>query len=70
MLNHIELVEEVCPACYKFLRSIYDKKRMKNVRQIVVQNGIQNNNNNNNNNNKQCKSLYHQKLTDGFKSNF
>jgi hypothetical protein len=66
MLNHIELVEEVCPACYKFLRSIYDKKRMKNVRQIVVQNGIQNNNNSN----KQCKSLYHQKLTDGFKSNF
>ena len=66
MLNHIELVEEVCPACYKFLRSIYDKKRMKNVRQIVVQDGIQNNNNSN----KQCKSLYHQKLTDGFKSNF
>jgi len=66
MLNHIELVEEVCPACYKFLQSIYDKKRMKNVRQIVVQNGIQNNNNSN----KQCKSLYHQKLTDGFKSNF
>jgi hypothetical protein len=69
MLNHIELVEEVCPACYKFLQSIYDKKRMKNVRQIVVQDGIQNNNNNNNSN-KQCKSLYHQKLTDGFKSNF
>jgi hypothetical protein len=69
MLNHIELVEEVCPACYKFLQSIYDKKRMKNVRQIVVQDGIQNNNNNSNRN-KQCKSLYHQKLTDGFKSNF
>jgi hypothetical protein len=66
MLNHIELVEEVCPACYKFLQSIYDKKRMKNVRQIVVQDGIQNNNNSN----KWCKSLYHQKLTDGFKSNF
>ncbi|MDQ3902829.1 MAG: hypothetical protein M3247_04125 [Thermoproteota archaeon] len=66
MLNHIELVEEVCPACYKFLQSIYDRKRMKNVRQIVVQDGIQNNNNSN----KQCKSLYHQKLTDGFKSNF
>jgi hypothetical protein len=63
MLDHIELVEEVCPTCYKFLQSIYDKKRMKNVRQIVVQDGIQNNN-------KQCKSLYHQKLTDGFKSNF
>ena len=66
MLNHIELVEEVCPACYKFLQSIYDKKRMKNVRQIVVQDGIQNNNNSK----KQRKSLYHQKLTDGFKSNF
>ena len=66
MLNHIELVEEVCPACYKFLQSIYDKKRMKNVRQIVVQDGIQNNNNSN----KQCKSLYHQKLTNGFKTNF
>jgi hypothetical protein len=66
MLSHIELVEEVCPACYKFLQSIYDKKRMKNVRQIVVQDGIQNNNNSN----KRCKSLYHQKLTDGFKSNF
>lgn len=66
MLNHIELVEEVCPACYKFLQSIYDKKRMKNVRQIVVQDGIQSNNNSN----KQCKSLYHQKLTNGFKSNF
>ena len=67
MLNHIELVEEVCPACYKFLQSIYDKKRMKNVRQIVVQDGIQNNNTNSN---KQCKSLYHQKLTNGFKTNF
>ena len=66
MLNHIELVEEVCSACYKFLQSIYDRKRMKNVRQIVVQDGIQNNNNSK----KQCKSLYHQKLTDGFKSNF
>ena len=66
MQDHFELVEEVCPACYKFLQSIYDRKRMKNVRQIVVQDGIQNNNNSN----KQCKSLYHQKLTDGFKSNF
>jgi hypothetical protein len=63
MLNYIELVEEVCPTCYKFLQSIYDKKRMKNVRQTVVQD------NNTSNNNKHCKSLYHQKLTDGFKSN-
>ena len=62
MLNYIELVEEVCPTCYKFLQSIYDKKRMKNVRQTVVQD-------NTSNNNKHCKSLYHQKLTNGFKSN-
>jgi hypothetical protein len=62
MLNYIELVEEVCPTCYKFLQSIYDKKRMKNVRQTVVQDNTPNNN-------KHCKSLYHQKLTDSFKSN-
>ena len=62
MLNYIELVEEVCPTCYKFMQSIYDKKRMKNVRQTAVQD-------NTSNNNKHCKSLYHQKLTDGFKSN-
>ena len=36
MLNDIDLVEEVCPTCFKFLQSVYDKKRMKNVRQIVV----------------------------------
>jgi hypothetical protein len=66
MLNHIELVEEVCPTCYKFLQSIYDKKRMKNVRQIVAEDSTSNNNTNG----KHCKSLYHQKLTDGFKSNF
>jgi len=62
MLNYIELVEEVCPTCYKFMQSIYDKKRMKNVIQTAVQD-------NTSNNNKHCKSLYHQKLTDGFKSN-
>jgi hypothetical protein len=62
MLNCIELVEEVCPTCYKFLQSIYDKKRMKNVRQTIVQDNTPNNN-------KHCKSLYHQKLTDNFKSN-
>jgi hypothetical protein len=37
MLNHIELVEEVCPTCYKFLQSLYDKKRMKNVIQLVIE---------------------------------
>jgi hypothetical protein len=67
MLNHIELVEEVCPICYKFLHSIYDKKRMKNVRQLFVDNNTLDNDNNNG---KRCKSLYHKKLTDGFKSNF
>jgi hypothetical protein len=66
MLNHIELVEEVCPICYKFLQSIYDKKRMKNVRQLIVEDSMLDNNNSS----KHCKSLYHQKLTDGFKSNF
>jgi hypothetical protein len=65
MLNHIELVEEVCPTCYKFLQSLYDKKRMKNVIQLVIEDGTLDNNNG-----KRCKSLYHKKLTDGFKSNF
>jgi len=44
------------------MQSIYDKKRMKNVRQTIVQDNTPNNN-------KHCKSLYHQKLTDNFKSN-
>jgi hypothetical protein len=65
MLNHIELVEEVCPICYKFLQSLYDKKRMKNVIQLVIEDGTLDNNYG-----KRCKSLYHKKLTDGFKSNF
>jgi hypothetical protein len=62
MLNGIDLVEEVCPTCYEFLQSIYDKKKMKNVRQIVVKGSTSENNI------KVCQSLYHKKLTDGFKS--
>jgi hypothetical protein len=64
MLNDIDLVEEVCSTCFKFLQSVYDKKRMKNVRQIVVKDSTADNNI------KDCKSLYHKKLTDGFKSSF
>jgi hypothetical protein len=60
--------EEVCPTCYKFLQSIYDKKKMKNVRQIVAKDSMSDNNDNDNT--KFCKSLYHKKLTDGFKSSF
>jgi hypothetical protein len=59
-----ELGEEVCPTCYKFLQSIYDRKRMKNVKQLVV------NDNTSDNKIRECKSLYHKKLTDGFKSSF
>jgi hypothetical protein len=64
MLNGIDLVEEVRPTCYKFLQSIYDKKKMQNVRQIVVKGSTSDNNI------KDCKGLYHKKLTDGFKSSF
>jgi hypothetical protein len=54
---------EVCDICYKFLESIYDKKKMKNIRRIIVVDkeklptGI-----------KDCRSMYHKKLTDSFKS--
>jgi hypothetical protein len=40
---------EVCPVCYKFFQSIYDKKKMKDVRLADGQ---------------PCKSTYHKKLTD------
>ena len=62
MLNGIDLVEEVCPTCYKFLQSIYNRKKMKNVKQIVVKGSTSENNT------KDCKCLYHKKLIDGFKS--
>lgn len=44
---------DVCPVCYKFFQSIYDKKKMKEVR-------LDESN--------QCMSSYHKKLTDSFKS--
>jgi hypothetical protein len=44
---------DVCPACYKFLQTIYDRKKMKEVRLAQGQ---------------ECKSMYHKKLTDSFKS--
>lgn len=59
------VVEEVCPICYKFLQSIYDKKKMKSVTKIVDYKQTTARNNI-----KECKSLYHKKLTDGFKSSF
>lgn len=40
---------EVCPVCYKFLESIYDRKKMKEIRLVEDQ---------------PCKSMYHKKLTD------
>jgi len=40
---------EVCPVCYKFFQTIYDKKKMKEVRMVEGQS---------------CKSMYHKKLTD------
>ncbi|HKU49429.1 MAG TPA: hypothetical protein VJP79_05735 [Nitrososphaera sp.] len=41
---------EVCPVCYKFLQSIYDSKKMKEVR--LGSEG------------QACKSIYHKKLVD------
>jgi hypothetical protein len=50
-----DMVEEVCPICYRFLESISDHKRMKRVRKISEESI-------------ECKSIYHKKLTDSFKS--
>lgn len=41
---------EVCPVCFKFLQSILDKKKMREVR--LAGQG------------QDCKSIYHKKLTD------
>jgi hypothetical protein len=41
---------QVCPVCYKFLQTVYDKKRMKEVA-LAGQDQV-------------CKSIYHKKLTD------
>ena len=43
---------DVCPVCYKFLQTIYDRKKMKEVRLSQDE----------------CKSMYHKKLTDSFKT--
>lgn len=51
-----DMVEEVCPICYRFLQSIHDHKRMKNIRKMSEGSIIE------------CKSIYHKKLTDSFKS--
>ena len=55
MLNGIDLVEEVCYTSYRFLQSIYDKKKMmRNAIQIVVKEYIDNIND--------CKTLCHKKI--------
>jgi hypothetical protein len=51
-----DMVEEVCSICYRFLQSIHDHKRMKNIRKMSGGSIIE------------CKSIYHKKLTDSFKS--
>ena len=40
---------EVCPVCYKFLQTIYDKKKMKEIKLAEGH---------------PCKSMYHKKLVD------
>ena len=65
--SNSNLVEEVCPICYKFLQSIYDKKKMKYVRKIVVNNEASDGAITASKS-KNCLSLYHKKLTDNFKS--
>lgn len=40
---------EICPVCYKFLQSIFDRKKMKDIRLVEGQ---------------PCKSTYHKKLVD------
>lgn len=44
---------DVCTVCYKFLQTIYDRKKMKEVRLDES---------------RPCMSSYHKKLTDSFKS--
>lgn len=41
---------EVCPACFKFLQTVLDKKKMREVR--LAEQGHD------------CKSIYHKKLVD------
>jgi hypothetical protein len=51
------LLEEVCPICFRFLSTIYDKKRIKKVKEFPPEAT-----------NRICNSIYHKKLTDGFSS--
>lgn len=51
-------IEFVCSVCYKFLSTVYDKRRMKNLR-VIPNTMLQVDG---------CKSMYHKKLTDSFKS--
>ncbi|MEW5839369.1 hypothetical protein [Nitrososphaera sp.] len=46
---------DVCPVCYKFLQTILDKKKMKKEVRLAAEG-------------QPCKSTYHKKLTDSFKS--
>ena len=48
-------MQEVCTVCYKFLQTIYDKKKMKDVSLVE---------------NKPCKSMYHKKLVDRWSGKF
>lgn len=50
-------LEEVCPICFRFLSTIYDKKRIKNVRVFSPESTE-----------RACNSTYHKKLTDSFRS--
>ena len=53
----IDKREEVCPVCYKFLNTIYDRKKMKNLKLLSVGSSEVSES-------YQCKSIYHKKLTD------
>lgn len=53
----IDKREEVCSVCYKFLNTIYDRKKMKNIK--LISSGEDSGNES-----YQCKSIYHKKLTD------
>ncbi len=59
----VDKIEKVCPVCYKFLNSIYDRKRMRSVKIIGIQGDSSNEF-------CQCKSIYHKKLTDRSSSSF
>jgi hypothetical protein len=61
-LPMIEKIEEVCAVCYKFLNTVYDRRKMKNVKIISTEEALAGNEN------YQCKSIYHKKLTDRSRS--